>query len=49
MNSEFEKLREIFNRLRECVKKYDANAQADLFAEQGIWEFPFAMVIFPER
>ena len=36
MKSEFEKLKEIFNRLHECVKKYDANGQADLFAEHGI-------------
>ena len=40
---------EIFNKLHEFVKKYDADGQAELFAEQGVWEFPFATGNLPRR
>jgi ketosteroid isomerase-like protein len=34
---------ELFYALHECVKMYDADGQAEIFAENGIWEFPFAV------
>lgn len=40
---------EIFYRLHECVKKYDADGQAEIFAENGIWEFPFAIGNMPTK
>jgi uncharacterized protein len=49
MKSGFDTPQQIFNRLHEFVKRYDANGQADLFAEQGIWEFPFATGNIPKK
>ncbi len=36
------KPKEIFLRLQQLVKKYDADGQANLFTEDAIWELPFA-------
>jgi uncharacterized protein len=36
------KPKEIFLKLHEPVKEYDADGQAALFAENAVWEFPFA-------
>jgi ketosteroid isomerase-like protein len=33
---------EVFNRLHQFVLQYDADGQAELFAQDAIWEFPFA-------
>ena len=33
---------ELFYALQECVKRHDADGQAEIFAENGVWEFPFA-------
>lgn len=40
---------DMFHRLHECVKNYDADGQADLFAAAGVWEFPLATGTFPRR
>lgn len=34
--------REVFERLHRFVLAYDADNQAELFAEDAVWEFPFA-------
>ena len=40
---------EIFHELHGFVKKYDADGQAELFAENGVWEFPFASGNIPRK
>lgn len=40
---------EMFHRLHQFVKNYDADGQADLFAETGVWEFPLATGTIPRR
>ncbi len=40
---------ETFNRLHQFVKNHDADGQAGLFAEDGIWEFPFATGRIPRK
>lgn len=49
MKSELKTPSEIFDRLHKFVKNYDADGQANLFAEQGVWEFPFASGNFPNK
>ena len=34
--------REVFDRLHRFVLDYDADSQAELFAPEAVWEFPFA-------
>ncbi len=48
--SRFATPREIFERARQCVLEYDADGFADLFAPDGVMEFPFggAAVGLPE-
>lgn len=41
--------REIFSRLMAAVLDYDMDAQADLYAEDGILEWPFAPPGMPRR
>lgn len=41
--------REIFDELHEAVKNYDAYSQWELFAEEAVWEFPFAPPGVPQR
>ena len=41
--------REVFARLMEAVLAYDMNAQADLYAEDGVLEWPFAPDGMPRR
>ncbi len=40
---------EIFYELHKYVKRYDADGQAALFAENGVWEFPFASGNIPRK
>ena len=40
---------EIFNKLHGYVKNYNADGQAELFAENGVWEFPFAIGSIPKK
>lgn len=49
MKTEFESPAAIFDKLHECVKKYDADGQADMFAQHGVWEFPFATGNIPRK
>lgn len=41
--------REVFARLREVVLQFDMDAQADLYAEDGVLEWPFAPDGMPRR
>ena len=41
--------REVFARLQEVVLKFDMDAQADLYAEDGVLEWPFAPEDMPRR
>ncbi len=45
----FDTSREVFDRLHRLVLNYDADGQADLFAPDGVWEFPFASEGIPRR
>jgi len=40
---------ELFYALHECVKRYDADGQAEIFTANGIWEFPFATGNIPNK
>lgn len=39
----------IFMKLHDCVLHFDADGQADLFDENGIWELPFATDPIPKK
>ncbi|MBI1881724.1 MAG: nuclear transport factor 2 family protein [Chloroflexi bacterium] len=41
--------REVFDRLHHFVLGYDADNQAELFASDAVWEFPFAPEGIPRR
>jgi ketosteroid isomerase-like protein len=41
--------REVFARLHRFVLDYDADSQAELFAPEAVWEFPFAPAGIPRR
>jgi ketosteroid isomerase-like protein len=41
--------REVFERLRQIVLTYDMEAQANLYAEDGVLEWPFAPPGMPRR
>lgn len=41
--------KEVFFQLRDCVIKFDADGQAELFDEDGIWELPFAPDPIPKQ
>lgn len=41
--------REVFDRLHRFVLDYDAESQAQLFAPEAVWEFPFAPEGIPRR
>lgn len=49
MKRESESPTAVFHKLHECVKRYDADGQADMFAEEGVWEFPFATGNIPKK
>lgn len=40
---------DLWSKLHEYVRHYDATGQASLFAEDGIWELPFAPEGIPVR
>lgn len=41
--------KEIFYKLHDCVLHFDADGQAQLFDENGIWELPFASEPIPKK
>ncbi len=41
--------REVFDQQHQRVLARDMNGQADLFAADGVWEFPFAPAGMPKR
>jgi ketosteroid isomerase-like protein len=47
--SQFATPREVFDRLHRFVLNYDADNQAELFASNAVWEFPFAPEGIPRR
>jgi uncharacterized protein len=40
---------EIFLQLHDYVLAFDADGQAELFHEHGVWEFPFATGLLPKQ
>lgn len=49
MTTEKDEALALFFRLHECVRRYDADGQAELFAEDGVWELPFATDPVPRK
>lgn len=41
--------REVWEKIHEHVRNFDAEGQAALFAENGVWELPFAPESIPKR
>ena len=41
--------KDLFYKLKVCVFAFDADGQADLFDEKGVWELPFATGPIPRK